>query len=66
LTLSAREVMKMGIKFTEDIPFSGVMWNPNAFFTKWHTWYYLNLIFFHLIPGFVIDGFLKLCRRKPR
>jgi hypothetical protein len=64
LALSAGKVMKMGIKFTEEIPFNGVVWYPRAFYTACIVWYYLNLVMFHLIPGLVTDGFLKLCRRK--
>lgn len=65
LTLPAGQVMSLGIKVAEDIPMNDILWYPNSCITTSLVWYYLNVIFFHLIPALVIDGFLKLCRRKP-
>jgi hypothetical protein len=66
LTLTSNQVLKMAIELSEELPLNGVMWKPNAFFTACQVWYHLNVIFLHLIPGLVMDGFFKLCGRKPQ
>jgi hypothetical protein len=65
LALTSNQILKMGIKLSEELPLNDVIWRPNAFFTASKVWYHLNVVFFHLIPGLVIDGFVKLCGRKP-
>jgi hypothetical protein len=60
------EVNKIGIELNEQIPVNGIMWNPTAHSTKYSAWYYLNVIFFHLLPGLLIDGLLKLSGKKPQ
>jgi hypothetical protein len=60
------QVIKLGLKCNEEIPLNGVIWKPNGSVTKCKVWYYLNVIFLHLIPGLLIDGLLKLGGRKPQ
>jgi len=59
------EVIEVGCKMTEDIPFNSIMWKPGALTTKYHAWYYVSVIFLHLIPGLLIDGLIKLSGNKP-
>ena len=52
-------------RLAEDIPFNSIMWKPRLVYTKYQAWYYVNVIFLHLIPGLLIDGLLKLSGNKP-
>jgi hypothetical protein len=52
-------------KVGEEFPLSGSIWKPNTCTTKNQTWYTANVILFHLLPGLLIDGLLKLSGRKP-
>ena len=56
----------LSVKLTEEVPFNSILWKPRLVVTKYQAWYYVNLILFHLIPGVLIDGLLKICRKKPR
>jgi hypothetical protein len=53
------------LKFTEEIPISNILWKPNLHITKYKAWYYVNVIFLHLVPGLLIDGLLKISGKKP-
>jgi len=64
-TLTNSQIIETGLKCTEEFPLNGIIWKPNASVTKCWMWYYLNVIFLHLIPGLLVDELLKLCRRKP-
>jgi len=59
------EVNEMGCKANEENPLNSIMWKPSVMTTKYHAWYYVTLIFLHLIPGLLIDGLMKLSGRKP-
>ena len=59
------EVNEMGCKANEEIPLNSIMWKPSVMTTKYHAWYYVIVIFLHLIPGLLIDGLIKLSGRKP-
>jgi hypothetical protein len=65
LALTSNQILKMGIKLSEEVPLNNIMWKPRAFFTACKVWYHLNVIFFHLIPALLADGIFKLCGRKP-
>jgi len=56
----------LSVKLTEEVPFNSILWKPRLVFTKYQAWYYVNVILFHLIPGVLIDGLLKICGKKPR
>jgi len=55
----------MWCKASEEIPFNDIMWKPSVMMTKYHAWYYVSVIFLHLIPGLLVDGLIKLCGNKP-
>jgi hypothetical protein len=59
------EVIEIGRKTTKKIPLNSIMWKPSVFTTKYRAWYYVNVIFLHLIPGVLIDGLIKLSGNKP-
>jgi hypothetical protein len=56
---------KLVCKFSEEIPLNSIMWKPRVHSTKHQVWYYVNVIFLHLLPGLLIDGLLKICGKKP-
>jgi hypothetical protein len=53
------------LKVIEEIPLNSIMWKPSVIITKYQAWYYVNVIFLHLIPGLLIDGLIKLSGNKP-
>ena len=53
------------LKVIEEIPLSSILWKPNLHITKYQAWYYVNVIFLHVVPGLLIDGLLKLSGKKP-
>jgi hypothetical protein len=57
---------KMAIECAEEIPLNGILWAPKGNVIKCKEWYYLNMIFLHLLPGLLIDGILKFYGRKPQ
>jgi fatty acyl-CoA reductase len=59
------ELTEKGLKLSQEIPMNGIIWNPNVCTIKNQTWYIVNVIFLHLLPGLLIDGLLKLIGRKP-
>jgi hypothetical protein len=65
LTLTTGEMVQMADKSAQEVPFNGIMWRPSTAMTKCQTWYYLNVIFLHLLPGLLLDGLLKLSGNKP-
>jgi len=56
----------LSVKLTEEVPFNSILWKPRLVVTKYQAWYYVNVILFHLIPGVLIDGLLKICGKTPR
>jgi len=63
--ITLAEMIEIGRKTTEEIPFNSIMWKPSLFKTKYRAWYYVSVIFLHLIPGLLIDGLIKLSGNKP-
>jgi hypothetical protein len=59
------EVIEKGHKATEETPINNIMWQPSVMIMKYHAWYYVSVIFLHLIPGLLIDGLIKLSGKKP-
>jgi hypothetical protein len=53
------------LRLVDKIPLTGMMWKEAIFYTKYKTWYYVNLIFLHLIPALLIDGVIRLRGKKP-
>jgi hypothetical protein len=59
------ELNEIEVKAAEEIPLNNIMWKPSMVVTKYQAWYYVNVIFLHLIPGLLIDGLIKLSGNKP-
>jgi hypothetical protein len=63
--ITVAELSETGLKMTEEIPLNSILWKPSVIITKHQAWYYVNVIFLHLIPGLLIDGLIKLSGNKP-
>jgi hypothetical protein len=63
--ITLAEVNEIGVKVTEEVPLNSILWKPSVTVTKYQAWYYVNVIFLHLIPGLLIDGLIKLSGNKP-
>jgi hypothetical protein len=63
--ITIADVNKIGLKVNKEIPLNSIMWKPSVTMTKYQAWYYVNVIFLHLIPGLLIDGLIKLSGNKP-
>ena len=59
------EIIQIGLKSVEETPLTSTLWKPSVIVTKYQAWYYINVIFLHLIPGLLIDGLIKLGGNKP-
>jgi len=53
------------MRLSDKIPLTGIMWKEAMYYTKYKTWYYVTVIFLHLIPGLLVDGLLRLSGKKP-
>jgi hypothetical protein len=63
--MTIAELHEKGLKLNEELPLNSIMWKPSVTITKYHAWYYVYVIFLHLIPGLLIDGLIKLSGNKP-
>jgi hypothetical protein len=59
------KLTEIEVNVAEEFPLNNIMWKPSMIATKYRAWYYVNVIFLHLIPGLLIDGLIKLSGNKP-
>jgi len=59
------DLIEISFKLAGEIPFNSIICKPNLMVTKYQVWYYVNVIFLHLIQGLLIDGLIKLSGNKP-
>ncbi|XP_012056999.1 PREDICTED: putative fatty acyl-CoA reductase CG5065 [Atta cephalotes] len=59
------EIIKRGRKITERIPLNGVAWYPGGSLKKSRLMHNICILFFHMIPAYIIDAFLFLAGYKP-
>jgi hypothetical protein len=64
-SITFAETNEMGLKVAEKFPINNIIWKPSVTITKYRAWYYVHVIFLHLIPGLLIDGLIKLSGNKP-
>jgi fatty acyl-CoA reductase len=64
-TIPLGAMVEMGIALSKEEPLSNILWIPRASMIRNRTWYFWNVIFFHLIPAVLVDGLFKLRGRKP-
>ncbi|XP_033224121.1 putative fatty acyl-CoA reductase CG5065 [Belonocnema kinseyi] len=64
-SVSTREVIDTGIQITDEIPLGGILWFPGVTITTNKTIFFILMLFYHLIPAYLVDGILKLAGKKP-
>jgi fatty acyl-CoA reductase len=55
----------INLRMADKIPLTGMLWKAAIYYTKYKTWYYVTVIFLHLIPALLIDGLIRLRGKKP-
>ncbi|KAB0802588.1 hypothetical protein PPYR_04774 [Photinus pyralis] len=63
--ITMKELIDMAKKHMWEVPLSTMLWYPGGGVTPYRLWYYLNVIFLHLLPAVVIDSILRLLNHKP-
>ncbi|KAF5285228.1 hypothetical protein FQR65_LT13343 [Abscondita terminalis] len=64
-TVTMEELLVHGMKLNWEAPLSTILWFPRSSITTCRYWYYIQVIFLHVLPAFVIDTILKLFKVKP-
>ncbi|XP_018315447.1 putative fatty acyl-CoA reductase CG5065 [Mycetomoellerius zeteki] len=59
------EIIRRGRKITEKIPLNGVVWYPGGSLKKSRLMHNICILFFHMIPAYIIDALLFLAGYKP-
>lgn len=57
-------VVDMALEINENLPLDGCMWYPNTTITTSKTYFFISMLFVHLLPALIIDGVLKLIGRR--
>ncbi|KAJ8942718.1 hypothetical protein NQ318_017017, partial [Aromia moschata] len=62
--MKTQKLLELGKKLTWDSPYAKMLWYPN--FSVTNNWYifYIQCLLFHIFPALLIDGLLKLSRKK--
>ncbi|XP_006624031.1 putative fatty acyl-CoA reductase CG5065 isoform X1 [Apis dorsata] len=63
--ISNKEMIKMGLKLNEEMPFEGIIWYPQTFITSNRFLYFVLTLLIHVIPALIIDEILKITGRQP-
>jgi fatty acyl-CoA reductase len=64
-TIPLGAMAEMGIQLSNEVPVNNMLWIPRTSVIRNRTWYFLNVILFHLIPAVLVDGLIKFRGRKP-
>lgn len=59
------DMVHMGKSILWQHPFNNQLWHVNSNVTSSKFFYYLQVIFFHILPGFFIDLLLRLFGKQP-
>ncbi|XP_020296922.1 fatty acyl-CoA reductase 1-like [Pseudomyrmex gracilis] len=65
MNLSIRKILRVGQRFTCDIPFEKLLWKPSTIAIKSHSLYYIMVLIIHIMPAVVLDAMLKIVRLRP-
>lgn len=57
--LSMQRLIQIGLDLCTEIPMEDCLWKPSACITQCYTYYYINVLLFHLMPALIIDMILK-------
>ncbi|PBC25492.1 Putative fatty acyl-CoA reductase [Apis cerana cerana] len=63
--ISNKEMIKLGLKLNEEIPFEGIIWYPQTFITSNRFLYFILTLLIHVLPALIIDKVLKMTGRQP-
>jgi len=63
--ITLADCCEISLKSAKEVPFNSILWKSEMHIIKYKTWYYMNVIFLHLIPGLLVDGLLRLSGKKP-
>ncbi|XP_012529911.1 putative fatty acyl-CoA reductase CG5065 isoform X2 [Monomorium pharaonis] len=59
------EIINRGRKITQQLPLNGVVWYPGGSLKKSRLMHNICILFFHMIPAYIIDALLFLAGYKP-
>ncbi|XP_039314065.1 putative fatty acyl-CoA reductase CG5065 isoform X2 [Solenopsis invicta] len=59
------DIIQRGRRITEKIPLNGVVWYPGGSLKKSRLIHNICILFFHMIPAYLIDALLFLAGHKP-
>lgn len=63
--VSWREIIDRGRRITEKVPLNGVVWYPGGSMKKSRLMHNICVLFFHMIPAYLIDALIFLAGHKP-
>nr|XP_012220659.1 PREDICTED: putative fatty acyl-CoA reductase CG5065 [Linepithema humile] len=63
--ISWAEIIERGRKIMHRVPLNGIVWYPGGSMKKSRFWHNVCVLFFHLIPAYIIDILLFLLGYKP-
>ncbi|XP_033223503.1 putative fatty acyl-CoA reductase CG5065 [Belonocnema kinseyi] len=59
------EIIVIGRRVTEKVPLNGVVWYPGGSMKKTRLMHNICVLFFHMIPAYIIDSLIFLAGQKP-
>ncbi|XP_043483087.1 putative fatty acyl-CoA reductase CG5065 [Leptopilina heterotoma] len=59
------EIIERGRRVTEKVPLNGVVWYPGGSMKKSRLMHNICVLFFHMIPAYIIDALIFLAGHKP-
>lgn len=65
LQVSWAEIIDIGRRITEKVPLNGVVWYPGGSMKKSRLMHNICVLFFHMIPAYLIDALIFLAGHKP-
>ncbi|OXU20686.1 hypothetical protein TSAR_013725 [Trichomalopsis sarcophagae] len=63
--VSWAEIIERGRRITEKVPLNGVVWYPGGSMKKSRLMHNICVLFFHMIPAYLIDMLIFLAGHKP-
>ncbi|XP_023245498.1 fatty acyl-CoA reductase wat-like [Copidosoma floridanum] len=63
--VSWAEIIDIGRRVTEKVPLNGVVWYPGGSMKKSRFVHNMSVLFFHMIPAYIIDALIFLAGHKP-
>ncbi|KAJ8687687.1 hypothetical protein QAD02_023481, partial [Eretmocerus hayati] len=63
--VSWAEIIDIGRRVTEKVPLNGVVWYPGGSMKKSRLVHNICVLFFHMIPAYLIDALIFLAGHKP-